>query len=86
MGLSKFMMGLDISYYLASKNMKLFTVKLDALLAKKIVLRMLFLIIMQESKLIHMILFLKKCYIMIELVLGIDVNKTSASKEFVIFQ
>ena len=66
--------------------MKLFTVKLDALLAKKIVLRMLFLIIMQESKLIHMILFLKKCYIMIELVVGIDVNKTSASKEFVIFQ
>ena len=47
---------LDILYYLALKNMMLFTIELDILKVKKVVLHMLFLLIMQKSKLIYMIL------------------------------
>ena len=45
-------------YYLALKNMMSFTIGFDTLQARGVVFRMSFLIIIQESKLIHMILCL----------------------------
>ena len=55
-------MELDFSiiWYLALKNMMSFARQLNTLSVKKVVLHMLFLIIMQELKLIHMILCLYK--------------------------
>ena len=58
MALLEFTMVLGIWYYLALKNLIPFTIRLDTLQVQKVVLRMLFLIIMQELKLIHMILSL----------------------------
>ena len=45
-------------YYLVLKKAILFTIEFDILLAKKVALHLVFLIIMQKSKLIHMILYL----------------------------
>ena len=56
MDLLEFMMGLDIYYQLALKNMMPLRRGVDTLLVKIVVLNMLFLIAMQKLKLVHMTL------------------------------
>ena len=51
-------MELDILYYLVMENTMLFTIGLDILKVKNVVLHGLFLIIMHESKFVHAILCL----------------------------
>ena len=58
MDLLEIMMELDIEHYFILKNMIPFTIGLDTLEVKKVVLNTLFLITMQELKMIHMTLFL----------------------------
>ena len=53
--LLQFMVELDIQYYLKVKNMIYFTKELDILQELEKVLQILFIIIMQELKLIHFI-------------------------------
>ena len=56
MDLLKFMMELDIYYYLVLKVMMQLTRGLDILSVKKVVLQILLIIIFQESESIHIIL------------------------------
>ena len=56
MDLLGFMMKLDIKYYLELKNMIPVSVGLNTFKVKKVVLRMSFLIVIEEKMLIHTIL------------------------------
>ena len=60
MDLLEFMMELGIWCYLALKSMMPFTIGLDILQMKKVILHMFFLIIIQEPKLSNITLCLKK--------------------------
>ena len=54
------MMEIDIYYYLVLENMMPFTIGLDILQVKQVVLHKGFFVIIKELKLIHMILYLWK--------------------------
>ena len=58
MDLLKFMIQLDIYYYLVMKNMMQFMMRLDILQVKKVVLHIVLVKILQESKSIHIIFYL----------------------------
>ena len=58
MDLLKFMINLDILYYLIIVIVIKFVIRLNILYVKKVVLQIVLTIILQESELIHMILYL----------------------------
>ena len=58
MNLLKFMMEVDIYYYLFMEDIMQFIIGLNILLVKKVILQIVLIIVLQESELINIIIYL----------------------------
>ena len=57
MNLLKFMMEVDIYYYLFMEDIMQFIIGLNILLVKKVILQIVLIIVLQESELINIIIY-----------------------------